>query len=419
MWKAEDCNDLVAGDCANDVRGLSSLEAIATAVGVSLETAESWLDPKSNLDENITPDGIDHTHRIWDSNTVDANVATIEVTSGNGTCGDITGIVSRGDDDLATNVNVLTFCTTDRCVDDVNDGDNQWAYKFNDFIDGNNIGCPVPFSAATDGRDHWLASGEPHCADCHAAPFVEQSGNITAYPPFNYPAKASLMRYTKGHQNISCQGCHESIHGLYPVTPTIDSTSYAQAAALNHDGSHGPLKCGACHAVDSKGVPGWMRKVEYNGSSIRTFDDAVAWAHTFTRQDSVLTDGGACTNCHAYPKGSAVIAEDNGGFLAHSFLGRLGRKVQDQAEIEALTHVAGDPDTDGDGVPDRNSVGIATDMCVHCHSERGGPSEAPQDLVNLVDCTNTLWKSHVFDGRVSEKVWEFVTEEQTGSTCGW
>ena len=56
-----------------------------------------------------------------------------------------------------------------------------------------------------------------------------------AYPPFNYPAKASLMRYSKGHQGISCQGCHESIHGLYPVTPTIDSTSYAQAAALNPD----------------------------------------------------------------------------------------------------------------------------------------------------------------------------------------
>ena len=46
-----------------------------------------------------------------------------------------------------------------------------------------------------------------------------------------------------------------------------------------------------------------MRGVTYNGSRIRTFDDAVAWAHTFTKQDSVLTDDGACTNCHSYPKG--------------------------------------------------------------------------------------------------------------------
>jgi hypothetical protein len=257
---------------------------------------------------------------------------------------------------------------------------------------------------------------------------VEQSGNINAYPPFNYPRKASLMRYSKGHQNISCQGCHESIHGLYPVTPTIDSTSYAQAAALNHDGSHGPLKCGACHEVDSAGVPTWMRGVEYNGSRIRTFDDAVAWAHTFTREDSVLTDGGACTNCHSYPKGGgqnpAVIEETNGGWLDHSFVGRVGRKVQDQAEIEALGHVAGDPDTDGDGQPDRSAQEIADVVCTACHSEKGGPSGA---FLSLTTCDNPTWKSHVFDGRLSEKVWEFITVANVANvdtngeptTCGW
>ena len=130
----------------------------------------------------------------------------------------------------------------------------SWRYPEAGKVDGvsgyagtGTFGAAVPFSAADDARDHWLAAGEPHCADCHAAPYVEQSGNITAYPPFNYPAKASLSRYTRGHQNISCQGCHESIHGLYPVGPAIDNTSYAQAAALNADGSHGPIKCGACH----------------------------------------------------------------------------------------------------------------------------------------------------------------------------
>ena len=41
-------------------------------------------------------------------------------------------------------------------------------------------------------------------------------------PPFNYPRKASLMRYSTGHQGVTCQGCHESIHGLYPVTPAIE-----------------------------------------------------------------------------------------------------------------------------------------------------------------------------------------------------
>ena len=90
------------------------------------------------------------------------------------------------------------------------------------------------------------------------APFTEQSGNINPFPPFNYPAKASLIRYSFGHQGISCQGCHESIHGLYPVGPAIDNTTYAQAAALNGDGSHGPLKCGTCHQVDVNGIPNWI-----------------------------------------------------------------------------------------------------------------------------------------------------------------
>lgn len=50
-------------------------------------------------------------------------------------------------------------------------------------------------------------------------------------------------RYTKGHAGLSCQACHESIHGLYPVSPDVDQTTYHQAAQLNPDGSHGPLKC--------------------------------------------------------------------------------------------------------------------------------------------------------------------------------
>jgi hypothetical protein len=64
------------------------------------------------------------------------------------------------------------------------------------------------------------------------------------------------MRYSKGHAGLSCQACHESIHGLYPVTPTVDPTTYAQAASLNPDRSHGPIRCGSCHQpVTEVGVP--------------------------------------------------------------------------------------------------------------------------------------------------------------------
>jgi len=115
-------------------------------------------------------------------------------------------------------------------------------------------GVAASYDAASDGRDYWLAAGEPHCADCHKAPFVEGQGGVAF--PINQPGKYSLMRYAKGHAGLTCQACHESIHGLYPVTPTVDPTTYAQAASLNPDASHGPIRCGACHQpVNEQGVP--------------------------------------------------------------------------------------------------------------------------------------------------------------------
>jgi len=192
------------------------------------------------------------------------------------------------------------------------------------------------------------------------------------------------MRYSRGHQDLTCQSCHESIHGLYPVTPTIDSTSYAQAASLNPDGSHGPLKCATCHDVDNNGIPVWMSGVQYNGSRIRSFDDAVAWAHTFTDNVSVLQDGGVCENCHS--DRSNKIAEDRGKWLRHSFFGRVGRQI------------------------------LQSGVCSSCHSLNGGPS---QGFLPLARCDNETWKLHLIQGRLAESVWEFISEDVNGSTCGW
>ena len=189
-------------------------------------------------------------------------------------CGDhrgrSNGPVGTTDADGDFSVNILSFCTTDDCVDliNTNKGDESaWRYPeswcgrwYRGLHQHGEHAVPVPFSAATDGRDHWLAAGEPHCADCHAAPYVEQSGNINPFPPFNYPAKAGLMRYSRGHQDLSCQGCHESIHGLYPVAAAIDNTSYAQAAALNHDGSARPaqVRQPATRWMATASRPGWQ-----------------------------------------------------------------------------------------------------------------------------------------------------------------
>jgi hypothetical protein len=398
IWKTENCVDEINGNCTTNPRGQSTLAGVASAVGVSQNQAIAWLDPNS-MDLHGTGLG-DFTHAIWDPANTDANVATIEMRNGQP--------YGTTDADGDFSVRILDFCTTSDCVSAAQTVLNG---------EGNGgTAVAVPFSAATDARDHWLAAGEPHCADCHAAPYVEPSGgNVGAEtllgdetefkPPFNYPRKASLMRYSKGHQGVSCQGCHESIHGLYPVSPTIDATSYAQAAALNADGSHGPLKCGTCHTVGSDGRPTWIKKNTIFGGS---FDASVTWAHTYTDDASPLDS--TCQNCHADRRNR--ISETSGRWLRHSFVGRIGRETQDKAEIAAMGHVAGDPAYHNNDPQD-----IANTVCTSCHSTNGGPSG---NFLSLATCGNTTWKQHLVQGRLSPKVWEFISKSQNnGSTCGW
>jgi hypothetical protein len=393
IWRNEDCHDLVRGTCVNDVRGLPTLADVAAAVGLTEAEAIDMLDPKVNGFGRA----VDQTHAVWDPANADANVATIEVDPNGAPV-----VTTDADGDIS--VNILSFCTTQDCVDTINQHKNnqgQWRYPANPFIDPqNNSAVAVPFSAATDGRDHWLAAGEPHCADCHVAPYVEQSGNFSAYPPFNYPAKASLMRYTRGHQDITCQGCHESIHGLYPVSPTIDTTSYAQAAALNHDNSVGPLKCGTCHThVDANGIPTWVANLAYtdptgadSGPVAGNIERAVGWMHTYTEEANPLND--VCMNCHGDE--SQHVTDGNGEWAEHAMLNRVSRGAMDAAEIAATGDVLGSTDgTDG--------------ICLACHGARTN---------GVTNCSNS-WKNHLIEGRVAESVWEAVSVAQSGTTCGW
>ena len=357
-------------------------------------------------------------------------MATIEVAPAGspGNCAPLTPVFNATfnvnvcvslDADGDPSVNILSFCTTADCVTKINANktdQSQWRYPANPFKGTGTSGAAVPFSAADDARDHWLSPGEPHCADCHAAPYTEQSGNITFYPPFNYPAKASLSRYTRGHQDISCQGCHESIHGLYPVAPAIDNTSYAQAAALNADGSHGPLKCGTCHTVNGNGIPTWIGALGGGAILPQTgnFDQAVTWAHTYTAEANVLNT--SCQNCHGVngvfspgaintsstPAQWTKVASSTEAFLKHAMNGFASRQMMDKAEILVNGAVSGT--TDGsDGV------------CLGCHTDNSG-------VLNTEGCdldNESTWFEHLSQGRVAESAWETASQAQTGSNCGW
>jgi hypothetical protein len=383
IWRKENMVDLIRGvpgknadgTTAVNIRALSSLGAIASAVGVSQSQAIAWLDPKHSNDD---------TYASWNGaiDYPDANVATIEILAGGSP-----KVTTDGDGDPS--VRILDFCTTPDCV-------AAAQAKLNSEGNGSTA-VPVPFQAADDARDHWLSPGEPHCADCHKAPYTEQSGNINAFPPFNYPRKASLFRYSRGHRDITCQGCHESTHGLYPVTPNIDTTTYAQAASLNTDGKHGPLKCGACHVANQYGVPSILDKLTYEGKKIASnFDKAVGWAHTFTIEADPTKD--YCMNCHG--DNSNLVSATEEHWLHHSLDGRASREMMDQVEVELLGHVSGDP---AFGNP------LTNGFCTVCHADKSAQ----------LSCNNVHWKHHLSHGAVSEKVWEYVSTTRLGSTCGW
>ena len=129
-------------------------------------------------------------------------------------------------------------------------------------------GGDVPYAAASAGNDWWLSASEPHCADCHLAPFVEQDTG-GKYFPIDQPNKYSLYRYSKAHGNLACQTCHESTHGLYSTRydgdeRSVDVTTHQQALQYSPDGKYaGPVTCSACHAVNKNGVAVQLEGTEY------------------------------------------------------------------------------------------------------------------------------------------------------------
>ena len=238
-----------------------SLDEIAAAIGVSTEQLKSeYLDPKVVLDANghDTP-GKSGILKTWSAERASPDIAIIAL-QGNGP------LVSK-DVDGDVSVSILSA---------------------NPAVDPKSLKLPagatgataVSYDAASQGRDYWLSAGVPHCADCHAAPFVEGQGGVAF--PINQPGKYSSMRYSKGHSGLSCQSCHESIHGLYPVTPTTDLTTYRQATQYNPDGSHGPFKCASCHETNKEGVPKIADKKDdvWDGKPIlHDYVAAVKWMH--------------------------------------------------------------------------------------------------------------------------------------------
>ncbi len=240
-----------------------SFEDIAKAIGWTVERLKEELDPKVKLNDKGHDTGA--TLHAWLSAADGRQTAPIAVVATK----DGQPVVEK-DADGDINVKLLS------------PNPNE-AEKFKD-----QGGFAAPYEAATHGRDYWLSPGEPHCADCHRPPFVESQGGVAF--PINQPGKYSLMRYSKGHAGLACQACHQSIHGLYPVTPDVDVTTYKQAASLNPDGKHGPITCATCHKeVNKGGVPIIAETKKYKGQVIgENYDLAVEFMHAIGHDDGGL-----------------------------------------------------------------------------------------------------------------------------------
>jgi hypothetical protein len=239
-----------------------SLDEIAAAIGITTDELKTkYLDPKVVLNSKgeDTP-GESGILKTWAANRMVPDIAVIALKDG--------GPMVSKDEDGDINVTILS---ANPAVD----------IKSLKLPAGATGATAVPYDAATNGRDYWLSPGVPHCADCHAAPYVEGQGGVAF--PINQPGKYSSMRYSKGHSGLACQSCHQSIHGLYPVTPGTDTTTYKQPLQYNPDGSHGPIKCAACHETNKEGVPNIADKAKHvwDGKPIlHNYTAAVSWMHS-------------------------------------------------------------------------------------------------------------------------------------------
>ena len=236
-----------------------SLEEIAKALNITVkELTENWMDPKTKPSTFI-PKLADMKDilRNWDRDRIIADIAVIATKDGKP--------LVHMDEDGDPNVVILS----------ANPKTDIASLKLPEGADG---AVAAPYDAASHGRDYWLSPGVPHCADCHAAPYVEGQGGVAF--PITQPGKYAQMRYSKGHAGLACQACHQSIHGLYPVAAGVDTTTYNQAPQYNPDGSRGPLKCAACHESNEFGVPIIALNKTFNGKPIaEDFDGAVSWMH--------------------------------------------------------------------------------------------------------------------------------------------
>jgi hypothetical protein len=129
------------------------------------------------------------------------------------------------------------------------------------------------------------------------------------------------------------------------------------------------------------------------------FDRAVGWMHTYTAESDPAQD--VCMNCHK----PEVPEIDDDEYLEHAMVNRVSRVAMDTAERAVNNgNVFGEQ---GDGELDSDQL---DDLCTSCHDD------GKENELGKQKC-NEEWREHLIQGRVSQSVWEKLSESIGG--CGW
>ncbi len=108
----------------------------------------------------------------------------------------------------------------------------------------------------------------------------------------------TLYRFSKGHGDVLCQGCHGSTHAEWPVA---NPASNDNVAAMRLQGHTGVLReCGACHAV------GTLPLTLSGPHGMHTVGDS-RWA-SGGHGDFYAADPNRCLSCHGLAREGTVLA---------------------------------------------------------------------------------------------------------------
>ena len=183
------------------------------------------------------------------------------------------------------------------------------------------VGGENPLSSTGTSRRPWLDL--PRCQSCHTGDALDHlsvagmelaadgirltqaylTGDDAATPIEADNQRFAeetdtLYRFSRGHGNIHCEGCHGSTHAIWPNADPTANDNVAAGQIQGHQGTI--IECSACHA------PGSLRLTTNGPHGMHNVDDS-DWADG-GHEDFYERDEDGCKACHGIALAGTVLA---------------------------------------------------------------------------------------------------------------